>query len=235
MSTAKSTARHTLSKYSMNYPSKRNWSQSGVKQPVSSALITSHGLVFVEGPVSADKLDEYRLDEGLKKFRTAEQQKQAMVEIAALPDSYVYVARQKKTVIGYVLFLPPDEYLCWGNNQVPGLLELGAIEVAPTWRRKGIGSALLREAFKNEAFEDYLIISMEFSWHWDLDSTKLSLWEYRQMLIDKLGHFGFELWQTNDLDILSHPANTFMVRAGRYVPHDRVELLKKLCVSKKQQ
>ncbi len=234
MSSVKSTTGHASAKYSINYPAKHQWSQAGVKQPASSALITSRGLVFIEGPVSPEKLHEYRLDEGLKKFRTAEQQKLAMEGIAALPESYVYIARQKKTVIGYVMFLPPDEYLCWGNDQIPGLLELGAIEVTPAWRRKGIGSALLREAFKGNTLEDYLIISMEFSWHWDLENSKLTLWEYRQMLIDQLGHFSFELWSTNDLDVLSHPANTFMVRVGRYVPEERVDRLKRLCVSRKQ-
>lgn len=207
-------------------------SHISIPLPGSGAIITSKGPVFIEGPVSPSILHGYRLDEGLRKFRTAEQQKKALEGIAALPEGYVFIARHGKLILGYVTFLPPEEYLCWGNDRIPGLMELGAIEVSPDWRRKGIGLGLLREAFKNDVFEDYLVISMEFSWHWDLEKTRLTLWEYRQMLIDVLSNFDFDLWDTNDPDILSHPANTFMVRVGKQVPQDRVERLKRICTQR---
>lgn len=197
--------------------------------PATSMVLTTKGAVHIAGPVSSHTLERYRLDEGLKKFRPASQQMKALMEIAEMPESYVYIARHGKTIVGYVTFLPPDVYLCWGTEPIPGMLELGVIEVAPEWRRMGIGSRLMGEAFKGELYEDYLIISMEFAWHWDLDNSGLSLWKYRKMLTGALAAFGFELWHTNDPDILSHPANTFMVRTGRKVSPERVEHLKKLC------
>ena len=197
--------------------------------PATNLVFTSKGPVHIEGPVSQAELERYHLDEGLKKFRPALQQMQALIGIAGMPESFVYIARHGMTIVGYVTFLPPDIYLCWGTEPLPGMLELGVIEASPEWRRMGIGGQLMREAFKDERFEDYLIISMEFAWHWDLDNSGLSLWKYRKMLTGVLAGFGFELWHTNDPDILSHPANTFMVRTGRQVSPGRVERLKKLC------
>ncbi len=224
----KSEAEHSKHQHPVMWP----LSHLSIPLPGSGTIITNHGPVFVEGPMRASTLHGYHLDASLSKFRTPEQQKKALEEIAELPDGYVYIARHGKTIIGYVTFLPPEPYMCWGNDIVPGLMELGVIEVSPEWRRKGVGLGLLRETFKNDKFEDYLIISMEFAWHWDTTNTGLSTWQYRQMLIDVLGQFGFELWHTNDVDILSHPANTFMVRIGKRVPDDRIERLKNLCLSK---
>lgn len=197
--------------------------------PSTSVVFTTKGTVRLEGPVGPLELRGYHLDEGLKKFRPAAKQLKALVGIAGMPESFVYIARHEKTVVGYVTFLPPDIYLCWGTEPIPGVLELGVIEASPEWRRMGIGSQLLREAFGSGKFEDYLIISMEFAWHWDLNNSGLSLWKYRKMLTGFLAGFGFELWHTNDPDILSHPANTFMVRTGKKVSQERIDRLRKLC------
>jgi acetoin utilization protein AcuA len=190
-------------------------------------LISDRGPVVVEGPVSAVKLRDYQLDEGLKMFRCAEQQKKALIDIAG-SDGFVFVARFGKKVIGYVTYLPPDTYLNWGDSEVPDLLELGAIEVSNDWRRRGIGEALLRESFNRDTFENHIVISTEYYWHWDLEKSGLSIWEYSNMLSSVLGKYGFELWNTNDPDILSHPANTFMVRVGNRVPGEVIAHLKTL-------
>jgi acetoin utilization protein AcuA len=145
----------------------------------------------------------------------------------------VFIVESGHVIVGYVIFCPPDEYLKWGNDQIPGLLELGAIEISPNWRHEGLGIKLLREVFKTDIFEDYLIISMEYYWHWDTDKSELSLWEYRNMLARVLGTFGFEQWKTDDPDITSHPANTFMVRAGRRIPGEWIERMKIIATSRR--
>lgn len=195
-------------------------------------FITDQGPLLIEGPVGAKEMHGYHLDDGLKMFRSAKQQKKALEDIAASLDGFVFIARFGKTIVGYVTFLSPDEYLCWGNKEIDNLLELGAIEVSDNWRRKGIGVRLLEEAFKDGRFEDFIIISTEYYWHWDLEKSGLSIWEYRNMLVDVLSRHGFELWKTNDPDIVSHPANTLMVRTGKRVAREKIIRMKGICATR---
>ncbi|MFP3394528.1 N-acetyltransferase, partial [Brevibacillus sp. SIMBA_076] len=71
---------------------------------------TSQGEVTIDGPVAADVLQTYRLDEGLTAFREPEDQHEALVGIADLKEGRIIVARQNDLVIGYVTFLYPDPY-----------------------------------------------------------------------------------------------------------------------------
>lgn len=208
-------------------------SKSHINRSINVFIIAGRGPIILRGPVNSEELTSYQIDKALNSFRPARQQLKALIEIASLDDGYVFIVESGKVIVGYVIFCPPDEYLKWGNDQIPGLLELGAIEISPNWRHEGLGVKLLREVFKTGIFEDYLIISMEFYWHWDTDKSELSLWEYRNMLSRVLGTFGFEQWKTDDPDITSHPANTFMVRAGKRIPNEWIERMKVIATSRR--
>ncbi|MCL5038233.1 MAG: GNAT family N-acetyltransferase [Firmicutes bacterium] len=180
-------------------------------------LFTSLGQVVVEGPLSAEEIAGLILDEGLRMFRPAWRQKEALETIARSPEGRVVAARLGSLVGGYVTFHPPDRFERWGRDRIEGILELGAIEVAPRFRQTGVGTALIEVAMSNEELEDYIVITTEYWWHWDLEGTGLTIWQYRQMLEKGLAPFGLFPVATDEPEIASHPANALMVRVGSRV------------------
>jgi len=106
----------------------------------------------------------------------------------------------------------------WAQRRgLPRILELGAVEVSIQWRRTGIAAALLREAFKNSIFEEYIVIVCEFEQHWDLQGNKINTWNYQRMLIKLYGRIGFKKRRTDDPDIIEQPGNMLLVRPGKRV------------------
>jgi len=178
--------------------------------------------LIIEGPISAGQLAAMRFDEGLKAFRLPEQQHQALVEIAALPEGRIIVAREHDRVLGYVTFLYPDPLERWSQAKLPDLLELGAIEVSHLVRGGGVAKALLHVSFLDDAMEDYIVITTEYYWHWDLKGTGLDVWEYRRVMEKVMGSVGMIWMATDDLEICSHPANCLMARIGKRVPPESI-------------
>lgn len=193
---------------------------------MAKQLETSKGLVIIEGPVTRDYIGELQINKALNNFRNAKRQKEALGHIAALPEGMVYIARHENEIIGYVLFHYPNQYSRWIRH--PRILELGAIEVSREWQRKGLAKALLAEAFKNPAMEDYIIITTEFYWHWDLKNSGMDVWGYQRMLKHVFGSVGFKRRRTDDPEILEHQANMLMVRIGNNVSQNHINMFEDL-------
>ena len=103
------------------------------------------------------------------------------------------------------------------------LIELGAIEVISKYRGCGIGKNMLRVAMMDDAMEDYIIITTEYYWHWDMKGTGLNVWEYRKIMEKMMNAGGLEYYATDDPEISSHPANCLMARIGTRVPPESIE------------
>ena len=193
------------------------------------------GLVTVEGPVEREKIIIMNICEGLLQFRQPADQKKALAQIAALPEGQVYLAHFNQTIIGYITFHYP-EFERWAHTGITNLLELGAIEVSPAWRSKGIATALIKAPFVDNRMEDKIIISLECYWFWDLRGTKLNTWQYRQMMQTLLAKGGFQTRVTDDPDICSHPANLLSVRIGSLVDAETCTKFGSICyMGKKDQ
>lgn len=185
-------------------------------------LHTDKGQVFVTGPVEAEELAEWTLDEGLRAFRPPKQQKEALITITKMKHGQIFVARHEDTVVGYVTFHAPEEFERWGQSSLDCIVELGAIEISPPWRQHGIGKALLDVAFADGAFDEYIVLATEYYWHWDLNNTGLSVWKYRDFMTRLMGRVGMEPMGTDDPEITSHPANMLMVRIGPKVSREDI-------------
>ena len=183
--------------------------------PVTRREETPYGTVVVEGPVSPGRLAGFSMNALLTNFRPPDRQKQALIEIAGLDPGMVFVARSGSEIIGYVTFHRPDGCTRWIRH--PHALELGGIEVSPEWRHAHLGGKLIVAAFSFPALEDYIVITTEYCWHWDLRGTNLEMWEYRKMLTKLFGKAGMEMKPTDDPDINEHPANVLMARVGANV------------------
>lgn len=176
-------------------------------------------------PASADLISRLRPDPGLAAFRPPEQVHEQLRRLAGSVDAQVLVAyhRESSSIAGYTAFHLPDSRVRWGRARLPDVWELGATEVAPRWRRGGLARAMLHEAFRSSFFDDKVVISTEYAWHWDLTATKLARAEYRRLLLDLFGREGFQEFDTDEPNIAADPANIFMVRVGSRASHAAVD------------
>jgi len=189
----------------------------------SIEMESMHGQVTIEGPVPPEQLEKYTFHEDLTSFRPAKQQQKALVGIAKLEEGRIIIIRNGEMVVGYVTFLYPDPLERWSEDQIENMIELGAIEVIPSYRGGGIAKSLLFVSFMDDAMEDYLVITTEYYWHWDLKGTGLNVWDYRRMMERLMRSVNFEYFATDDPEITSHPANCLMARVGKRVNNDTME------------
>ncbi|MBW8349328.1 GNAT family N-acetyltransferase [Bacillus sp. IITD106] len=186
-------------------------------------LKTKNGSLLIEGPISAEQLSNLDFHKDLVAFRPANQQHEALIEIADLPEGRIIIARDENLVVGYVTFLYPDPLERWSQGNMENLIELGAIEVIPKHRGSGVGKGLLHVSMMDDAMEDYIIITTEYYWHWDLKGTGLDVWEYRKIMEKMMNSGGLEWYATDDPEITSHPANCLMVRIGKRVDSESIQ------------
>lgn len=179
--------------------------------------------ILVEGPVPAENLRVLKMHPQLDAFRRPNEQHEALIEIAELPEGRIILARDGDTIIGYVTFHYPDEIERWSEGNMEDLIELGAIEVADDYRELGLGKRLIKLAFMEEQLENVICFTTEYYWHWDLEKSGLSVWDYRNMMENLMKCVDMVWFATDDPEICSHPANCLMVRIGSKVPLSSVE------------
>lgn len=169
----------------------------------------------IEGPVAPSRIDELGIDPGIKNFRPADVQKKALAQIASDEICKIFIAVSQETIVGYVAFHRPHELTRW--SKLPFILELGAIEISPDWRNQGVAKAMVQAAGGHGFMEDHVVTSLEYAWHWDLKGTGLDIWSYQNVLSRLFSAIGFEIYRTDDPDILEHPASIFMARIGKNI------------------
>lgn len=189
---------------------------------------TTSGPIIIEGPLSSDDLGKYHFHEHLTAFRPAPKQFDALLSIAGFPEGRIIVARTEEMIVGYVTYLHADPLERWSEFNMEDLIILGAIEVIPEYRGAKVASGLLQVSMLDEYMENYIVISTEYYWHWDLDGTKLSIWDYRKVMEKMMAAGGLLPAPTDDPEIISHPANCLMVRIGKHVPKSSIEQFDKL-------
>ncbi|MFU8688301.1 GNAT family N-acetyltransferase [Rossellomorea sp. FS2] len=189
----------------------------------ATELKTTKGRIVVEGPISFEELAKLDFHEDLTAFRPAPQQHKALIEIAQLPEGRIIIARDENQIVGYVTYLYPDPLERWSQGKMKNLIELGAIEVIPKFRGASVGKTLLKVSMMDDHMEDFIIITTEYYWHWDLKGTGLNVWEYRKVMEKMMNAGGLEYFATDDPEISSHPANCLMARIGERVDPDSIQ------------
>lgn len=182
-----------------------------------------NGNLLIEGPITSNDLANLDFHEDLIAFRPPVQQHKALVEIATLPEGRIIIVREQSQIVGYVTYLYPDPLERWSEGNMENLIELGAIEVIPKFRGGGVGKSLLQVSMMDDAMEDYIILTTEYYWHWDLKGTKLNVWEYRKVMEKMMNAGGLEYYATDDPEISSHPANCLMARIGKRISQQSVQ------------
>lgn len=170
--------------------------------------------VFLEGLVP---------DPGIGAFsryapQAAERQLAALVKVKALPASRVLVAHQGRLLVAYLTFHPPEAESRWASLPHGQILELGGIEVARGVRNRGVARQLMDQAFSPPDFDAVIVYAQALTWCWDLMGSGLSMVEYRQMMLQLFGAYGFEPYATDEPNIRYDRANLLLVRIGLKVP-----------------
>lgn len=194
----------------------------------SIVYTTPKGIISIEGPLTSEVIASYSFNPQLISFRNPKLQQEALIKIADRPESRIIAAIVNDAIVGYVTFAYPDPVESWSKSKLENLLELGAIEVAPDFRNLSIGKNLLKVAMLDDAIEDYIIITTEYYWHWDLKRTGLNIWEYRRIMERMMNACGFIEYATDDPEIRSHPVNCLMARIGKRVDKKSIEQFDKL-------
>jgi acetoin utilization protein AcuA len=179
--------------------------------------------LILEGPVPPNRLAEMSMHQSLDAFRRPLEQHLALIEIAGLDEGRIILAREGNVIVGYVTFHYADELERWSDGGMTDLIELGAIEVADDYRGCGLGKRMIELSFAEEQLDNMIVFTTEYYWHWDLEGTKLNVWEYRKMMERLMQAVGMVWFATDDPEICSHPANCLMVKIGKEVPLSSVE------------
>jgi acetoin utilization protein AcuA len=178
---------------------------------------TRRGRVAIIPSCSFQVMQALGIDEGLGFFwhNRPDLQREALLRIAAEPSGRVTIAHNAdQKIIGYVTITPPDEDTRWGRDHIDGLLELGGIEVARAWRGLRLSDALLKATFDGGAFEPSIVIATGYRWCWDMESTGLTVREYREMLNRVFERYAFKFLETDEPNIAWYPDNALVARVG---------------------
>ncbi|MDY0408708.1 GNAT family N-acetyltransferase [Virgibacillus soli] len=199
-----------------------------IKSYYKKTIDTQIGQITIEGPITKQQLHSYMMHDGLTAFRPPNKQYEALLKIADFPEGRIIIARTDDTIIGYVTYLYPDASERWSEIKIDELIVLGAVEVAPDYRGFKVASTLLEVSMMDEYMENYIIISTEYYWHWDLRKTNLTIWQYRNVMEKMMAAGGLTPTPTDDPEIISHPANCLMVRIGNLVSKETIAQFDKL-------
>ena len=176
-------------------------------------------------PAVIERLD---VDASLNVFRPAPQQQQALVGIAGDAEGCITFAKLAHLIVGYAAFHPPDAIERWSHASMPGIIELGAVETSSAHRGRHLARRLLEVAFGTGRFEDKITIATIYQWHFDLQGTGLTTYQYRKLLERLYSSVGFQVFKTDDPEILYDPGNALMARIGPRAPEALIAEFKRL-------
>ena len=178
---------------------------------------TSAGLLLLRSYCSASLVEGLRADEGLRSFaRRPEREHNLLLSIARQPENMLtlaYTARGK--IVGQATLAPVDNW--WQG--IGNTYEI-AVEVSTGWRKMGIAHQLLSFALEFESLEEYLILGLGLSWHWDMEGLGISRFRYRKMIAQLFAAHGFAEYLTSEPNIRMDPANILLARLGSRLEHE---------------
>ncbi len=178
---------------------------------------TPAGLLLLRNYCSASLVEGLRADAGLRAFaRRPEREHNLLLSIARQPENMLtlaYTATGK--IVGQATIAPVDNW--W--QDIGNSYEI-AVEVSTGWREMGIAHQLISFALEFEALEEYLILGLGLSWHWDMEGLGISRYRYREMIAQLFAAHGFAEYLTSEPNIRMDPANILLARPGSRLEHE---------------
>jgi acetoin utilization protein AcuA len=172
---------------------------------------TPAGPLFLRSCCSPAFVENLKVDEGLRAFaRLPEREHHLLLSLAGQPENRLtlaYTATGK--IVGQVTLAPLDHW--W--QDIGNAYEI-AVEVSEGWRKLGIARHLLTLALEFESLDEYLILGLGLSWHWDYEGLGISRFHYREMIARLFAAHGFAEYLTSEPNIRMDPANILVARLG---------------------
>jgi len=172
---------------------------------------TPAGPLFLRNCCSPSLVESLQADEGLRAFaRRPEREHQLLLSLASQPENRLTLAYTATGIIvGQATLAPVDDW--W--QDIGNAYEI-AVEVSAGWRKLGIARHLLSLALEFESLEEYLILGLGLSWHWDYEGLGISRYHYREMIARLFAAHGFAEYLTSEPNIRMDPANILVARLG---------------------
>jgi GNAT superfamily N-acetyltransferase len=173
---------------------------------------TAAGPLFLQRCCSPALVEVLHVDEGLRAFaRTPEREQQLLLTLASKAANRLTLAYTPEgKIVGQATLAPLDGW--W--QDIGNVYEV-AVEVSPAFRNLGVAHQLLSLALDFESVEEYLIVGLGFSWHWDYAGLGLSRFQYRELIARLFAAHGFAEYLTSEPNIRMDPANILVARLGR--------------------
>jgi len=168
-----------------------------------------------------EKLIHYSFHPDLQQFREASEQQKVFQMVLEKEETQLAIAFSDSHIVGYAILVAPDKNERWSTYSF--IRELGALEVIPAYREKGVATQLLHNLFSDEAVEASIVIALEYYWHWDVSNHMISVYKYKEMLRHVLSHVYFEEVKTDEEDIAINPVNFMMARMGKFITFKQKE------------
>ncbi len=147
--------------------------------------------------------------------------KESLAAAADRPDANVTIASTADgQIIGFAILQYPSADERWIRVGDRIMMEVSVVEVSRAWRANGIAAKLLELAVDHPLIEDRVFYMVGYSWTWDLDGVKMTVMDYRNMMIHLFSRYGFRIFQTNEPNVLLRPENLFMARIGSNLPKE---------------
>src|SRR5947209_1924072 len=180
---------------------------------------TAAGPLFLRSGCSPSFVEKLKADDGLRAFaRLPDREHQLLLSIAQQPENKVTLAYDASgNIVGQVSLAPLDHW--W--QDIGNAYEI-AVEVSSSWRKLGIAHHLLSFALEFEAVEEYLIVGLGLSWHWDYEGLGMSRFHYRELIARLFAAHGFAEYLTSEPNIRMDPANILVARLGRRLREDHM-------------
>ena len=175
---------------------------------------TTSAKLFLQDFCSVSFVESLKPDVGLHAFaHLPDREHQLLRQISERSDSIVTLAyTQSGVIVGQVTLTPAEDY--WQG--LTNTYEI-ALEVSTGWRKNGIALQLLKLVFELGCLDDFIIIGMGLSWHWDIHNLGLTPFAYRAMVEQLFARYGFVEYLTSEQNIRMNPANILLARLGSRV------------------
>jgi GNAT superfamily N-acetyltransferase len=180
---------------------------------------TPAGPLFLRTSCTPSFVEGLKVDDGLRAFaRLPEREHNLLISIAQQPESKLTLAYTAEgTIVGQSTLAPIEDW--W--QDIENAYEI-AVEVSSGWRELGIAHQLLNFALEFESVEEYLIIGLGLSWHWDYTGLGITPFEYRELIARLFAAHGFTEYLTSEPNIRMDPANILVARLGNRLPEENI-------------
>ncbi len=165
-------------------------------------------------------LDGIEIDEGIGAFTKYQEgsdskTREVLREAVDKGESLV-IALDGGKLIGYLTVALPPRNEPWGEIDRGSIVELGPIEVSRSYRGRKLGKRMIEYVFASGDYEDKIVITKEYSWHWDIPRG-MSKDQYRELLMELKRSTGFKEFATDEPNIAYDYANSLTARIGEKV------------------